>query len=132
MVGPAELPGEVVRFITREIESLEQLELLLLLMQAPDRWWDAASVASALGSREDVARRTLDRFASRNLLAIRVTADVRYQFQPGEEGLQRTMTLFAEAFRTNRLAVLQLVTGRPQRSIRDFADAFRIRHDDDR
>lgn len=132
MVGPAALPGEVTSFITREITSLEQLEVLLLLMQASDRWWDAASVANALGMPEELARRTLDRFASHNLLAIRITGDVRYQFQPGEAGLQRTMASFAEAYRVNRLAVLQLVTGRPRRSLRDFADAFRIRPDDDR
>jgi hypothetical protein len=132
MVRPAELSGEVTSFITKEIESLDELELLLLLMQASNRWWDAASVAQTLGMPEEAARRTLDRFASRNLLAIRVTGDVRYQFQPGEPGLQRTMAAFAEACRVNRLAVLQLVTGRPQRSLRAFADAFRIRPDDDR
>ena len=131
MVRPAELPGEVARFIKREITSLEQLELLVLLMQASDRWWDAASVAATLGMPEEAARRTLDRFAAGNLLAIRITGDVRYQFQPGEAGLQRTLASFAEAYRENRLAVLQLVTGR-QQSFRDFADAFRIRPDDDR
>lgn len=31
MVRPAELPGEVARFITREITSLEQLDLLPLI-----------------------------------------------------------------------------------------------------
>ena len=132
MSAPGELPDEVIRFITRNIESLEQLELLLLLMHSPDRWWDAASVAHALGMSPEDARRTLDRFTSHNLLAISITGDVRYQFQPGEPGLQRSMAAFAEACRSNRLAVLTLVTRRPRRSLRDFADAFRIRSDDDR
>lgn len=37
MVTPAEIPAPVVRFVAEHIRSLEQLELLLLLVQSPDR-----------------------------------------------------------------------------------------------
>jgi DNA repair protein RadC len=132
MVTPAEIPAPVVRFVAEHIKSLDQLELLLLLLQSPHRWWDAPSVARELMMDTDSARRVLERFASQNLLAIAVTGDVRYRFQPGETRLREVAEAFDAAYRTNRLAILQLVTGRPQRSIRDFAKAFRIRRDDNR
>jgi hypothetical protein len=132
MVTPAEIPAPVIQFVAEHIRSLDELELLLLLQQTPDRWWDAPAVARELAMDVDSARRALERFASRNLLAIAVTGDVRYRFQPGEPHLREVAEAFNAAYRANRLAILHLVTGRPQQSIRDFAKAFRIRRDDDR
>jgi hypothetical protein len=132
MVGSSALPANVADFIGAHIATLEQLELLLLLMQAPDRWWDARSASSELGLHPESSRRALDHLAAHNLLAIRVTGDVRYQYQPGEPGLADAARAFAETFRAQRAAVLQLVVRRERRSIRDFAEAFRIRRDDDR
>jgi hypothetical protein len=132
MVGQAQLPSTVTAFVSAHVGTLERLELLLLLMQSRDRWWDASTVSRQLGCDTEAARRALDHFAAHNLLAIRVTADVRYQYQPGEPRLADAAAMFADAFRINPVAVLQLVTPRGGRSIRDFADAFRIRHDDTR
>ena len=117
-------------FVTERIESLEQLELLVLLMESPDRWFDAAAVADTLMIKNDAARHALDRLASRNLLAIRITGDVRYQFQPGDEDLRRTARDFGEVWRTNRLGILRLVARSAPSSVRDFANAFRIRRHD--
>jgi hypothetical protein len=130
MVIP-EIPRSAVQFVTEHITSLDQLELLLLLLHSPDKWWDASSAAREIGVDTNSARRGLERFASQNLLAIAVTADVRYRFQPGDARLREAAEAFNAAYRTNRLAILQLVTGRSARSVRDFADAFRIRHRDD-
>lgn len=131
MVTSAEIPASVVRFVAEHITSLDQLELLLLLLHAPQKWWDAPSAAREIGADTNSTRRGLERFASQNLLAIAVTGDVRYRFQPGEARLQEAAEAFNAAYRSNRLAILHLVTGRPERSIRDFANAFRIRRDDD-
>lgn len=132
MVSRAEIPASVVQFVTEHVRSVDQLEVLLLLMQSPDKWWDAPSLARELMIDIDSARRALERFASQNLLAIAVTGDVRYRFQPGDMRLREVAEAFNVAYRSNRLAILNLVTGRPQRSIGDFAQAFRIRRDDDR
>lgn len=132
MVGPTQIPSRVVAFVSAHIGTLDRLELLLLLMRSPDRWWDASAVSRHLGYHQDAARRALDHLAAHNLLAIRVTGDVRYQYQPGESGLADAAAMFADAFRINPVAVLQLVATPGGRGIRDFADAFRIRGDDDR
>jgi hypothetical protein len=132
MGPPADLPATVAEFIEAHVATLEHLELLLLLMQTPGRWWDATAVSGHLGLHPDTARRALDHLAARNLLAIRVTDDVRYQYQPGRDELADGARQLSEAYRLQRLAVLQRVTQPRRRSLRDFADAFRIRRDDDR
>ena len=132
MGDPAQLPATVIRFIEAHVPSLAHLELLLLLMQAPGRWWDAPAVAAELGIGTDAARRALDHLASSNLLAIRVTADVRYQYQPGRADLAEAAAIVADTYRQQRLAVLEVVARPDKRGLRSFADAFRIRRDDDR
>jgi hypothetical protein len=128
----AELSHSVVAFVRDHVETLEQLEVLTLLIRSPERWWDAAAVAEGLGINATITRDALERLASRNLLAISITTDVRYQLQPGTATLRDASEEFAEACRINRVAVLRLVTDTQRRVMRDFAEAFRLRRHDDR
>ena len=124
---------EAIRpFIHAHIRTLEHLEVLLMLVRSPDRWWSADAVAREAGVTAAVAGRILEQFASGNLLAIRVTDDVRYQFQPGHHDLRLAAEQLAEACVRSPLTVTRAITDGTQRRIRDFADAFRIRRDDHR
>jgi hypothetical protein len=127
MSDHAELPAVVLAFIRRHIGSLEQLEVLTVMMKSPERWWDAAEVAALLGLNLAVARTALERLASGNLLAITLTTDVHYRFQPGTQELREAADRFADAWRDQRGEIVGIVTDRQRRAIRDFADAFRIR-----
>lgn len=127
-----ELPPRVLAFMADHIRSLDDLQLLIAMIQAPDRWWDASVAARELGTSPTAARLLLDHLATQNLLDIRITGDVRYQFHPGTEELREAALEAAEEYRTNPLTLAQLVTGTAKRRIRDFADAFRIRRHDDR
>lgn len=127
----SEMTAGVTHFISEYVDTLEKLDLLVLLIHSADRWWDAPSAAEALGTTSGAARQILEHFATQNLLEIRVTGDVRYRFQPGDSQLEAATREFANTYRTNRLGVLRIVTG-SRHDLRDFADAFRIRRDDDR
>jgi hypothetical protein len=127
MPDRVELPTAVLDFVRDYIDNLEQLDVLTVIMKSPERWWDGSEVAAFLGLNPAVARTALERLASRNLLAITITTDVHYQFQPGTPSLRDAADLFAEAWRDHRGEVLRLVTDRHRRAMRDFSDAFRIR-----
>jgi len=127
-----EIAPLVLTFLAHHVTKLEQFQLLLLVAQADERWWDARAAARELGVTEAVARAALDHLAKHNLLDIRITGDVRYQFRPGTEALGAAVRACADEFRRAPLQMLAAVTGRKPNSIRDFADAFRIRRDDDR
>lgn len=131
-MAPQALPEAVRTFLAEHIRTLDQFQLLLRLVQAPDRWWDADAAARELGMAHAVAGEALDHLAKQNLLDIRITGDVRYRFRPGTETLRRAALETTEAFRQRPLDVLTVITGSGRHGIRDFADAFRIRRDDDR
>jgi hypothetical protein len=124
----------VAGFIASNVLGVEHLHLLVTMAGDSDRWWDAAGVARAHGIEAAEARSLLEHLAAQNLLEIRVTGDVRYQFRPGTPRLLEAALACIETFRTNPGAVWRLVGRQPdrRRSLRDFADAFRIRRDGDR
>lgn len=127
-----EVPPLVLTFLSEHVGNLHQFQLLMRLVQSGDRWWDAASAAREIGITPAEARTALDQLAKHNLLDIRITGDVRYQFCPGTEGLREAAQACVDEFRRKPVEILEAVTGRPRRRITDFADAFRIRRDDDR
>ena len=104
--------------------------MLLTCLDARDRWWDAAGMARQLGIGVSAARRSLDHLARGNLLDIRITGDVRYQFKPGNAVLEAAALACAAAYKANPIAIMQLVAEPARRNVRDFADAFRIRGND--
>lgn len=125
-----DFPPLVRAFMADHIRNLDELQLLITCMYAEDRWWDATAVGRELGISTLAARHALDHLASRNLFDIRITGDVRYRFHPGTEELLDAARVVAETYRANPAGVINLVAGAPRRSVRDFADAFRIRKDD--
>ena len=122
---------EVASFINRYIPGFEELAVLLTCLDARERWWDAAGMARELGIGTVAARRALDHLARGNLLDIRVTGDVRYQFKPGTANLEAAALACAAAYRAHPLSVAQLIADSCRRQVRDFADAFRIRRGED-
>jgi len=125
------LPPDVVSFVTTHVRSLNDLQVLIHCIETADRWWDPAALSRDTGISVNEARHALDHLARGNLLDIKITGAVRYSFAPGTDALRDSALACAAAFRAHPLAVIQLVAGVPGRSLRDFANAFRIRRDDD-
>jgi hypothetical protein len=119
-------------FVRQHIRTADDLELLLALANASDRWWDEGSLAGELGIDKATARRGLEHFASHNLLEIRVTESVRYQYRPGTQELDEQVRSFLDAYRVNPARIWRLVLEvGERRGVRDFAEAFRIRRKSD-
>jgi hypothetical protein len=127
-VTRAGVPKEVERFIAAEIESVEQLEVLLLLRGAADKRWTAAEVARALVSQADSAGAWLERMAASGLL--QDTGD-GYQYAPPSAEVDSTVDALAESFAKYRVTVIGLIFSKPSERVRLFSDAFRIRRPKD-
>ena len=110
---------------------MDELVVLLMLMESSSRWWDARMVARELGLLASNAGHTLEQLAARNLLDIRVTDEIRYQFRPASAELSLAASEFAEAYRRHPAEVMRAILRRSaDRGAHDFAEAFRIRRDD--
>jgi len=121
------LPSEIAAFIGDHLLSVDEIEALSAMSNAPGRWWDAKLMCGELGVPVSTARLILDHLAGLNLLDIRLSDEVRYKLQPGTPELSLTVGRLVSVYRTNRTAVVRAISRVTRRSVLDFADAFRVR-----
>ncbi len=119
------LPEDVHRFLDQHIESVEQLEVLLLLWRTPERGWTSDEVATAVYSHPSSVVRRLAMLLGQGLLREREPGC--YQYAPRTADLHDTVTRLDQVYRERRVAVITLIASKPIENVRAFSDAFRIR-----
>ena len=131
MVGRgARVPADVRRFLNRTIDSVEQLEVLLLLQRGSERYWDAVLIAENLGLRQGDAASALESLARQNLLDVKLGQTIKYQYAPASAAQRDAIRQLGELFRDHRQQLLNEVAARRE-ALRHFSDAFRIRRSED-
>lgn len=126
-----DLPEDVRRFIADHIESVEQLEILLLLHHHGGRVWTAESVARELRIAPISAGERLEDLARASIVSRMQGTPVEYRYAPGSPNLDAAVAGLATAYSERRVTVINLIFSKPVDKIRTFADAFRLRRDDD-
>jgi hypothetical protein len=119
--------ADVKQFIDQNIESLAQLETLLLLKGDPERIWDAAEIAKALYIPPDLAEALLADFARRGFAKAMPPPAVRYSYGATDADLNDLIGRVATAYQDRRVAIISLIYSKPLNKVQTFADAFRLR-----
>lgn len=122
-----ELPDEVSRFIICYIDSVEQLNVLLLLFRAPSREWTTTEITAELRSTESSITRRLADLYSRHVLSLPYMS--RHAFKISED-LKSAISQLDLVYREKPLRIIELIYSQPPMALRAFADAFRFRKDD--
>jgi hypothetical protein len=118
--------SDVKQFIDQNIESLAQLEALLLLKQDPERNWSAEEIAKALYVPAELAEMLLADFVRRGFAKVS-PAPVCYSYGPADEKLNGLIGEVATAYQDRRVAIISLIYSKPLNKVQTFADAFRLR-----
>lgn len=126
-----DLPEAVRRLIADHIDSVEQLEILLLLHQHPERSWTAESVARELRVSPLSAGDRLKDMGRASILSKVQGTEGEYRYAPESQQLAEAVAGLATAYAERRVTVINLIFSKPVDKIRTFADAFRLRRDDD-
>src|SRR5262249_54429198 len=112
-------------FILRHIDSVAQLEALLLLRANPKQDWDVKQTAARLYAGEREVAELLARLCADGLL--RCNGDLyRYGCQTPEQGAM--VDDLAATYSRHLIPVTAIIHAKPRR-IREFADAFKFRKD---
>ncbi len=125
------LPPQVQRFITAHIDSLEKLEVLLLLRARVDRVWSAEAVSRELRITESSASKRLRDLAHAGLVAEDGATPRGYRYSPASAQDEQDIAQLAEAYAERRVSVISFIFSRPLENVRGFADAFRLKRDKD-
>jgi hypothetical protein len=115
----------VQRFLLTHIDSIEKLEVLLLLRGHAGRSWTGAAVAQELRIAEESARGRLENLCSSGLLSCEVSDAFRYAPISGNDA--QAVDELATTYTQRRVSVISFIFSQPMDRIRSFADAFRIK-----
>ena len=117
------IPDDVRDFILRHIDSVAELEALLLL-RANREPWDVPRTAARLYASQDQIKDVLTHLSADGLL---VKENERFRYETSGEQAD-IINRLAEVYRRNLIPVTNVIHGKPSR-IREFADAFKFRKD---
>jgi hypothetical protein len=123
-----EIPAHVLRFLEANIDSVPQLETLLMMFEQQDRGWLVADVASRNYTTEQRASETLNALERRGL----VTAQglpANFRFDPTREDVQAVVADLARCYQKNLSRITTYIHSKPSASITEFARAFDLKKD---
>lgn len=119
------IPDDLRDFILRHIDSVTQLEALLLVRGNPSEVWDAPKTANRLYAREQDVVEALTRLCSDGLLNC---SEGAYRYENLSPENQAMIERLAAVYSRHLVPVTNIIHSKP-RGIRAFADAFRLRKD---
>lgn len=117
-------------FLVDEIDSIPQLEALLLIRREQPRTWSPAELARFLYISSDLARDVLHHLAQHRLIAETELGSDCYVLQVESEDTEKLIADLAEMYRRELVRVTNLIHGRASRAVRDFASAFRFKKEE--
>lgn len=122
-MGEDYIPQAVQEFLLSRIDSIAQLEALLLLYGERGRAWDCPEIARRLYISEATCTEVLTAL-SRHALVIKDGTSFRFNDQEPE--LAKTIQRLSEHYAKHLIPVTNLIHSKPRR-IHEFAKAFKLK-----
>lgn len=121
-------PEEVKHFLETNIETVEQLEILRLLGEDPQREWHSGELAREVQAQPQAVLAHLAALHGRGLL----TLEMRGTDLVGRHGaktpeLEAAVGRLLHVYRERPVTTINLVYARARDVLRTFAEAFRVR-----
>lgn len=117
------LPDHVRRFIFEAIDSVEQLEVLILLRAHANHAVDVAFLSRELRSSASSIERRLASLVSLELARACVSEPITYIYRETTTDRERTVDDLLEQYKLRPQAVVELIFS-PMKKARLFANAF--------
>lgn len=118
------IPGDVRDYILNHIESIAQMEALLLLRAEPDGDWDVDNIARRIYVSEPEVSEALAGLIQAGVVSFE---DNLFRYNPAPD-LKDLIERVLNAYQRHLIPVTNLIHSKPRR-IQQFADAFRFRKD---
>jgi hypothetical protein len=116
-MADSDLPSDVQLFLHDQIDSLEQLESLLLLFRRPEQIWSATDVARELQIGDSVAEEALRALCERGLLFI-ASEPGQFHYRPSSPAVVAQIERLADAHAVQRAALMRLLTAKAIQRVR--------------
>lgn len=120
-----DLPQDVRIFLETSIDSIEQLQVLLLLFSKPERQWTIAEITTELRSATSSIEKRIQDLYGRNILV--KSADSFHKYRSTSPEVQALIAGVAEHNHLRPYQVIDAIYSTSSKSIQAFADSFKVR-----
>jgi hypothetical protein len=124
-----DFPAELKQFIAQYVESLAQLEALLILRQDSQKQWNSPELAQRLYITPDMCEAILVDLERRGFAA-RAADGQAFRYQPRDRALDQLVGDLGTIYQQRRVAVITEIYSKPVTKVQTFADAFRLRREE--
>lgn len=112
--------------IARCLDSVESVEILLLLRRSSDTFWTAAAVSQQLGTSRETAEAKMKALLDAGFLATGVQTDA-HRYAPRGKELASAADELAAVYSEKRVSVINAIYSANLSRLRAFADAFKVK-----
>jgi hypothetical protein len=130
IVASNNLPPHLLDFISRHVQSVEQLEILLLVSRPPITPWSPGTVYEKILSSPRSVERWLEELTRTGLLERVSDPEGSYRRSQDDQVGAQISTL-GEFYRTVPVRVIEAIYKREASAAQSFADAFKIKKTED-
>ena len=124
------IPAEIARFLEERIDSVAELEGLLLMRRDPEMKWDARTLAGRLYVAESETEELLSRLCQNGLVAPEGRETVRYCYAPVSPDIRALVDRVVELYSRHLVPVAKFLHSKSRPRVQGFADAFKLRKDE--
>ena len=128
MTSP-EIPARVLQFLAERIDTVPQLEALLLLWENPQRPWSEEDLAARIYVSRQVAATILQALQRQQFVAAEPAPAVGYRYNPQWDASGEVMPEVAATYRRHLVPLATFIHSRASTAVREFARAFDLKKD---
>src|SRR5688500_20094926 len=103
------IPESVRAFIAENLDSIAELEALLLFRREPDAAWSTALLAERLYASPEQTEDAIAKLCSLGLVGLRKKDPLTYHYQPSSTELDRMVSDIAETYSKYLVPVTNLI-----------------------
>jgi predicted ArsR family transcriptional regulator len=126
VADPNKQDDEVLRFFLDNIDSVPELEALLLLWQHRPNSWTISDLSKRLYIDPEQTRNILQGLSRKQFIFDDEARSGSYRYQSDSEQRDELIGRAEKMYRREIVRISTLIHSKPSRAIRDFADAFRF------
>ena len=126
------IPDDVRQFIVDKIDSVAELEGLLLLSRHPETEWSVQALAQRLYATQQQTENVLTHLYALGFLKATEGKSLSYHYQPISNNLAEMVDRVAEVYTKYLVPVTNLIHSKHETRIQQFADAFKLRKKEDK
>jgi predicted transcriptional regulator len=124
------IPDEIKNFLLANIESILQLEALLLLRRHQDQKLSCETIAERLYVSSSDASGALRKLVVRGLIMMEIKGESSvFQYNYANQAVIQAVDRVADVYSNYLIPVTNLIHNRPLKSLQEFSDAFKLREE---